>query len=103
MSTSPRGNRVAIEAALSETWLAAIAELCSTLGLHRKDWAAVPGVRSVAETLALYRRADELRAQNGWGQERALLAAGGELGLDPDTVSRRLREWLRAALARGAA
>jgi hypothetical protein len=95
---APR-NRPAVEAALSDTWRLAIAEVCSLLGVPRDRWESLPGVRGIAETLALYRRADELRTKHGYGIERSLLEAGGELGLDPDTVSRRLRDWLRAAFA----
>jgi len=97
VSGSARGNRAAIEQALPETWVAAIGEMCATLGLPRSNWDAVPGFRVVAEAIALYKRADELRQQNSWPQERALLVAGEELHLNADSISRRLREWLRTA------
>ena len=89
--------RAAVEQALTDTFRAAIGDMCEVLGVPRDRWDCVPGFRGVAEVIALYRRADELRAKHGYSQERAMLDAGAELGLDSDTVSRRLRQWLRSA------
>lgn len=96
-------NRTALEAALTESWRIAIGEFCHKLGIPRDQWQTVPALRGAAEVFALYRQVDELRAKHGYGIERALLDAGSELGLEPDTVSRRARGWLKASWKKDAA
>lgn len=96
MKARPNPTRPAIEAALTETWRAAIDEFCAKFGIPRDRWDSVPGLRVTAEVVALYRRVDELCAKHEYGNERALLEASAELGLNGDTVSRRLRAWIRS-------
>ena len=86
------GHLVAVERALPEDVWAALAVLARHLGLPPEDWRNCPPLREVGETAAFVARV-AARVAEGCPRERALLDIGEELGLDGETVARRLGRW----------
>lgn len=83
------GNRAAIEAALSPSMLAALEELRELLDIA--DWQR-SGLAAPFQTAAVIRRAEAM-VRGGAAPGEAVLAAAGELGLEPDTLKSRVRRW----------
>lgn len=88
------GDREAVEAALGAKNRAALSRFCSTLGVPRERWQAVPFLQQLFSTVAVIRLAAQLREteENGVTSTRgAIERAGRRLDVAPDTVRSRIR------------
>ena len=83
-------NREAIETALSPTLRTALAELVKAAGVSADRWTRVPHLLRAFGEAAARRIVDGQRA-DGSSLERALGAAGLQLGIPAET----LRTWIR--------
>jgi len=86
------GDLAVVKQALPDDVRAALAILARHLGLLPDDWCSCPPLREVGETAAFVARVAALVAE-GRSRERAMFEVGEELGLDSETVARRLGRW----------
>lgn len=93
------GDRLAIEAALSEDDLRSLVDACRLLGIPRERWQRVPALQVYFETLAAARIANRLQVDGGQCWEAGLDIAGIRLGLNTDTLATRFRRWPLQAFA----
>ena len=90
MDASTR-NRV--ESALGPAWKERLLDACRTLGVRRERWPDVATLRRFFVTMAVSRLVEEYRHDRGWCESKARREAAWKLGVDPETVGRRLRRW----------
>lgn len=81
-----------MEAVLGE-FLAAIHAQCFAFGIDPRRWHENPVIASAWEVLAAKRLADRIQEGRKVGEDRALHAAAGTLGLNGETLRSR---WRRA-------
>lgn len=96
--TAGAGRRARLESELTAAEAATIAELAHALYVPADAWPALPPFRSFV-LLAVFRRARRYEAE-GLSNERALLDAAAELGLDGESLARARRRWRAKARER---
>lgn len=93
-SLAPAERGALVERRLEPDERALLAKACRQLGIEPGDWAQVPALRDLFETLAAFRLSDALLADRRFKRTRRLCdhLAAAALGLHPSVVeSRRKR------------
>jgi len=98
---SPPGDRLAMEEALGSAVLTAVREVCRAHGIRPDRWYLVPAVARPFESTAALRLAEGMEASDGLSHKDAVQAAAMRLGLNPDTVLSRERDFFRAQYGGG--
>jgi len=82
-----------VENELSQTQFHALLEDCALLGVRRGAWRSIPTLRIKYESTAAARLTLRLMSQEGRSRTDALLRASVRLGLNYETVRKRLNTW----------
>lgn len=70
-----------------------VRSLAKAAGLGPDQWTEIPGLLCTARIACAARLTRKEMKRNGTSQARALPLASAKVGLGPDAVLRRLREW----------
>lgn len=97
----PSGDREAMEEALSGDQLRALEEALEDLELPADGWHESPSVAGFVELVAFAREVRRIVEKEGMTLEAARYEAGARLGLNDESVDRRLRRQRAAAAAAG--